>query len=56
MYSYGFYYIGKNRYVDEYGTEILEKPDVIESFGIATITGIAYKVRKELIIHKSMKD
>lgn len=56
MFSYGFYYIGKNKYVDEYGTEILEKPDVIESFGIATITGIAYKVRKELIIHKGMKD
>lgn len=48
--GYGFYYIGKSKFVDEFGNEIYGKPDIIESFGVATITGIAYKVRKELII------
>lgn len=52
--SYGFYYIGKSKYVNEYGNEIFEKPDMVESFGVATITGIAYKVRKELIIQPDL--
>ena len=39
---------------DEFGNEIFEKPDMVESFGVATITGIAYKVRKELIIHSDL--
>ena len=28
--SYGFYYIGKSKFVDEFGNEIHEKPDVVE--------------------------
>ncbi len=54
QFNYGFYYIGKSKYVDEFGNEIFEKPDMVESFGVATITGIAYKVRKELIIHSDL--
>lgn len=54
QFSYGFYYIGKSKYVNEFGNEIFEKPDMIESFGVATITGIAYKVRKELIIQPDL--
>lgn len=54
QFNYGFYYIGKSKYVDEFGNEILERPDMVESFGVATITGIAYKVRKELIIHPDL--
>ena len=49
QFSYGFYYIGKSKYVNEFGNEIFEKPDMVESFGVATITGIAYKVCTELI-------
>ena len=52
--EYGFYYIGKSKYVNEFGNEIFEKPDMVESFGVATITGIAYKVRKELIIQPDL--
>ena len=37
-----------------FGNEFFEKPDMVESFGVATITGIAYKVRKELIIHSDL--
>lgn len=54
QFSYGFYYIGKSKYVNEFGNEIFEKPDMVESFGVATITGIAYKVRKELIIQADL--
>ena len=54
QFSYGFYYIGKSKYVNEFGNEIFEKPDMVESFGVATITGIAYKVRKELIIQPDL--
>ena len=50
----GLYYIGKSKYVDEFGNEFFKKPDMVESFGVATITGIAYKVRKELIIHSDL--
>lgn len=54
QFNYGFYYIGKSKYVDEFGNEFFKKPDMVESFGVATITGIAYKVRKELIIHSDL--
>ncbi len=54
QFSYGFYYIGKSKFVDEFGNEFHEKPDVVESFGVVTITGIAYKVRKELIIQSDL--
>ena len=54
QFNYGFYYIGKSKYVDECGNEFFKKPDMVESFGVATITGIAYKVRKELIIHSDL--
>ena len=30
QFSYGFYYIGKSKFVDEFGNEIHEKPDVVE--------------------------
>lgn len=52
--SKGDVFIIKSKYVDEFGNEIFEKPDMVESFGVATITGIAYKVRKELIIHSDL--
>lgn len=50
--DYGFYKIGKDIYVNEYGEEISNVPTLIELFGVATITGVAYEIRKEIIIEK----
>lgn len=50
--DYGFYKIGKDIYVNEYGEEISSTPALVEMFGVATITGVAYEIRKEIIIEK----
>lgn len=52
--SYGFYSIGKGKYVDEYGNEIFIEPYLLGTFGVSTIDGIAYEINKELIIDKSL--
>lgn len=48
----GFYSVGKGRFFDEFGNELaLEKqPRLLGTFGVATITGVAKKIRQELII------
>ena len=48
--EYGFYSIGKGKFLDEYGTEILKEPALLGTYGVATITGIAKEVDQELII------
>ena len=48
--NYGFYSIGKCKLVDEYGNEILEEPYLLGTYGVATISGIAYGINQELII------
>lgn len=48
--DYGFYSIGKGKYFDEYGNELLAEPALLGCFGVCTISGIAYDVNKELII------
>ena len=50
--DYGFYKIGKDIYVNEYGEKINNTPALAEMFGVATITGVAYEIRKEIIIEK----
>jgi len=46
----GFYNIGKRKFVDEYGKEMLEEPPLLGSYGVATITGVAREINQELII------
>lgn len=48
--SYGFYWIGKGKFVDEYGDVLTSKPDLYGSFGVTAIIGIARQITKELII------
>lgn len=48
--NYGFYKIGKRKFVDEYGNEIPCEPELLEVYGVATVTGIARMVTQELII------
>ena len=48
--NYGFYSIGKCRFFDEYGDDIHEEPNLLGTYGVATISGIAYRINQELII------
>lgn len=47
---YGFYSLRKRTFVDEYGKEIGEEPSLLGTYGVATISGIARQVNRELII------
>ena len=48
--NYGFYSIGKRKFFDEYGNEIHVEPYLLGTYGVATISGIAYGINQELII------
>lgn len=48
--SCGFYSIGKGKFFDEYGNEITNEPQLLGTYGVATIIGIAGKINQELII------
>lgn len=48
--DYGFYSVGKSKFFDEYGNELLNQPRLLGTFGVATISGIAKKINQELII------
>lgn len=46
----GFYSVGKGKLFDEFGNELAKPPRLLGTFGVATITGVAKKIRQELII------
>lgn len=48
--DYGFYSVGKAKFFDEYGNELLNQPRLLGTFGVTTISGIAKKINQELII------
>lgn len=48
--DYGFYSIGKGKFFDEYGKELANQPQLLGTYGVATISGIARKINQELII------
>ncbi len=50
--SYGFYSVGKNIFLDEYGAVINDEPKLLGVFGVSTINGIAMKLDVEIIIDK----
>jgi hypothetical protein len=52
--DYGFYSIGKGMFMDEYGNEIVREPELLGTFGVATITGVSYEINVELIIDKTL--
>lgn len=47
---YGFYSVGKGFFCDEYGKEIKSEPDILGTYGVASIYGVAMEIAKELII------
>ena len=47
---YGFYSIGKQKFFDEYGRDIHTEPYLLGTYGVATISGIAYGINQEMII------
>lgn len=48
--NYGFYSIGKKKFLNEYGDNILDKIELLGTYGVATIYGIAMEINQELII------
>lgn len=47
--NYGFYSIEKGQFFDEYGKELVKQPDLLGTYGVATISGVARKINRELI-------
>lgn len=50
IHNYGFYSIGKDKFLDEFGNELDEIPQLIGTYGVATIFGISIEITQELII------
>lgn len=48
--DYGFYDIFDQKYMDEYERELANEPKLLGTGGVATISGVARKINKELII------
>jgi len=48
--EYGFYSVGKGKFLDEYGNELACEPQLLGTYGVATISGVARKINQELII------
>jgi hypothetical protein len=54
--DYGFYSIGKQNYYKEDGSLLVDRPGILGTYGISTITGVASKIEKELIINSKLLD
>lgn len=52
--DYGFYSIGKQKYYKENGEIMDHQPLLLGTYGIATITGIASDIEKELIFYPTL--
>ncbi len=52
--DYGFYSIGKGKYLKENGLELTHQPQILGTYGIATITTVARNIEKELIINPNL--
>ena len=50
--NYGFYRIGYRKFVDEYGNDLNYEPELLGTFGVSTINGIALQITQELIIRR----
>lgn len=48
--EYGFYSIGKGKFLDEYGIELKKEPRICGTYGVSTINGVAMEITRELII------
>lgn len=52
-FDFGFYRIGEDEYVNEYGISVNHIPSYVSAFGIMTMMGIAYELYYELVIDNS---
>lgn len=54
--DYGFLKLGfkSNSYCKEDGTELQKRPEILGSFGISTVTGVAAEIEQELIINPDL--
>ncbi len=52
--DYGFYSIGKMKFFKENGEEIENTPKLLGTYGISTITGVAYQIEQEIIINPDL--
>lgn len=52
--DYGFYDVIDGKYYDEYEVELKHNPKYLGLFGVSTITGIAYHIKRELIMDNSL--
>ncbi len=50
MEKYGFYSVGKGKFFDEYGNDLAYEPQLLGTYGVATISDVARKINQELII------
>ncbi len=55
-FDYGFYDIFREKYYDEYGKELTKRPALIGLAGVSTVSGIAAKINRELIIDSSLAE
>jgi len=52
--DYGFYSLGKMEYLKEDGTKLGKKPQILGTYGIITISGVASQIERELIIDETL--
>jgi len=52
--DYGFYSIAKGKFLKEDGRELMHQPQILGTYGIVTITGIARNIEQELIINPDL--
>lgn len=50
MDNYGFYCIFDRKFFDEYGNELPKEPELLGTYGVDTIYGIAMEMNQEMII------
>lgn len=48
--THGFYNVGKRKFLDEYGNDLDYEPRMLGIYGVATLSGVARKINRELII------
>lgn len=52
--DYGFYRISNRKFLNEYGEELNHQPELLGTYGVKTIAGIANMINRELIIDKNL--
>lgn len=54
--DYGFYSVCRKKYFDEYGSEKKMKPELLGTYGVATLSCVASEINRELIMDEKLLD